>query len=347
MRLSTTRMMLFVLIITALCACVAAGFAPGVRAGVPGPGQIAATITDRGNLQIAVVNADGSGLQRLTTPPGHGATPVWSPDGRWLAFTYASDNGEQLHIMNIENGDQRRIIALPDAVLLPAWAPDGSRLAFARRRAGGTQIAVVGADGRGEKTLTAVGENTAPAWSSDGQFIAFIGRRDHELPELYVMRSDGSDQRRLTTEGVLLRPGVLQPVWIPASHTIAFVHRIGRAEQEISLINADGSGYRRLATGYAPSWSADGREVTFVVSRVAEGQIYAMHADITGLRRLTEGGTSMLPGWSPDARSIAFLASRDGDLALWVMKADGSDQRRLAPAAGDLSQLPVFSWRPR
>ncbi len=36
-----------------------------------------------------------------------------------------------------------------------------------------------------------------------------------------------------------------------------------------------------------------------------------------------------------------------GDLAVWVMNTDGSGQRRLAPAYGDLSMLPVVSWRPR
>src|SRR5713226_2199038 len=102
MRIQTTCMVFPILAITALGAGTAAGFGSAAGAGMPGPGQLAATITDRGSLQIAVVNADGTGLRRVTAPPGHGATPVWSPDGRWLAFTYAVDDGAQLHIVNAD-----------------------------------------------------------------------------------------------------------------------------------------------------------------------------------------------------------------------------------------------------
>jgi TolB protein len=139
---------------------------------------------------------------------------------------------------------------------------------------------------------------------------------------------------------------MLHPAWSPDGRRVTYVSRVGRAEQEIWTVNVDGSDRTRIATGYAPAWSLDGRHLAFVVARVGDAQIYAMNAAGTGLRRLTPSGLNLLPAWSLDGRSIAFLGSRDGALSVYVMGADGSGQRRLAPAAGDLSALPILSWRP-
>jgi Tol biopolymer transport system component len=146
---------------------------------------------------------------------------------------------------------------------------------------------------------------------------------------------------------VLLRPGVLRPVWSPDSRWIAFVTRVGRAEQQTWLASPEDTGLVRVGTGYAPAWSPDGRRIAFVVARVGDAQIYVMNADGSRLVRLTASGVNILPAWSPDGRWLAFLGSRDGDLDVWIMGADSSAQRRLAGAAGDLSMLPVVSWRPR
>jgi TolB protein len=98
----------------------------------------------------------------------------------------------------------------------PAWSPDGKRIAFMGQ--GGTgggsgspgyEIFVMNADGSGlERLTTAPGEDGWPAWSRDGSAIAFSSTRDdHELLgsdgplfDVYVMKADGSDQRKVTEE---------------------------------------------------------------------------------------------------------------------------------------------------
>src|SRR2546428_5765610 len=309
-------------------------------------GRLAVTTVDRGAMWVAVVNADGSGLRRLTAAPGHSVTPVWSPDGRRLAYTHIEGNESQIYLINTDGTGRRRFTGSPGVALLPAWSPDGTRIAFVRRLGSASRIVVANVDRPGETPLTPEGDNTAPAWSPDGRLIAFVARGE-EHPDLYVMSADGTDQRRLTRDGVLLRPGIVQPAWLPGSRAIAFVERIGRFEQQISTINTDGTGYRRFATGYAPAWSPDGRKVAFVVARHSDAQVYVANADGTAPLKLTPSSVNLLPTWSPDGTQLAFLARRNGDLALWVMRADGSDQRRLAVAAGDLSPVPVFSWPPK
>ena len=71
-----------------------------------------------GNWEIYIINADGSGLQRLTTDPAQDGLPTWSPDGRVLAFV--SDRGGEwaLWVMTPTGRDERELIPM-------AGSPDG------------------------------------------------------------------------------------------------------------------------------------------------------------------------------------------------------------------------------
>ena len=62
----------------------------------------------------------------------------------------------------------------------------------------------------------------------------------------------------------------------------------------------------------APAWSPDGRTIVFVSWRDGNGEVYAMDADGSGPRNLTQNpAKDVRPAWSPDGRSIAFVSSRD------------------------------------
>ena len=71
------------------------------------------------------------------TNGAHDGGPVWSPDGRWLAFT--SRRGEKehettLHVLPVDGpGEVRTVATLPDGVANVAWSPNGQWLAFTSR----------------------------------------------------------------------------------------------------------------------------------------------------------------------------------------------------------------------
>jgi Tol biopolymer transport system component len=262
------------------------------------------------HVEIFVVNADGSGLRNLTGNAG-GNFPVWSPDGRQIAFSRDNGSTPNLYVMNADGSGQRRVTQEPIPVWGASWSPDGRRLTFASGVVGigNVWVYVVNVDGSGQQQLTRDwGQD--PVWSPDGQRIAFMSYRN-ERPSggqrwqkvMYVMNADGSERRTLTW--LSKRDGSYS--WSPDGQRLAFVSdRDGN--DEVYVINVDGTGLRRLTHSPArdghPVWSSDGRTIGFVSNRGGNRDIHVMNADVSGLRNLTRNLDQMAFGiaWMPASK---------------------------------------------
>ena len=162
-------------------------------------------------VDVYVMDADGSGPRNLTPGVASGEGPVWSPDGRKLAFVSRRDGNSEVYVVNADGSGQRRLTRSPAWDHDPAWSPDGRKIAFVSDVSRPT-IYVMNADGSGQRELTPGG---SPAWSSDGRKIAFerasrpssccppgpsdlSDLRLHGNSGISVIKADGSDLRRLT-----------------------------------------------------------------------------------------------------------------------------------------------------
>jgi TolB protein len=67
------------------------------------------------------MNADGSGVTRLTTSPGIDATPDWSPDGTRIVFASTRDGNSEIYVMNADGSGQTRITVNSAFDGLPSW----------------------------------------------------------------------------------------------------------------------------------------------------------------------------------------------------------------------------------
>jgi TolB protein len=277
---------------------------------------------------VYVVNADGGGQRRLAR---QARLPAWSPDGRKIAFESGRNGTTGVYAVNADGGGERR---LARHGWLPAWSPDGRKIAFF---SGNGKIYVMNADGSEHLALTKPqpGRMRSLAWSPDGRKLAYLNACHPGCLNLYVVRSDGSGLRNLTSKlaagGHFGDPGpASDPAWSPDGQKLAFVRH------GVYVVNADGSGLRNLTPkpvgAYADhAWSPDGRKLAFVGARDGNSEVYIMNADGSGRRALTRNSAyDADPAWSPDGRKIAFVSNRDGNYAIYVMNADGSGQRKLA-----------------
>ncbi len=256
----------------------------------PGGGRIAFTLEHNNNSDIYVINADGSGLTRLTTHPASDFDPTWSPDGTRIAFRSTRDGNDEIYMMNADGSCQINLTNNPADDWSPAWSPDGAQIAFASVFDGNpyTDIAVINVDGTGLVRLTTA-HGEYPVWSPDGARIAFDSLRDGNY-EIYVMNADGSGQTNLTNSPAADGG----PTWSPDGTRIAF-----ETERDI---------YPRVPTDLS-----------------SEAEIYVMNADGSGAIRLTDhAGEDRFPAWSPDGSRIAFTSDHDPGSGIYLMSTDGS-----------------------
>ena len=197
------------------------------------------------------MNADGSGKTRLTDNSADDKTPIWSPDGRRIAFTSNRDGNFEIYVMNADGSGQTRLTDNPAVDRYPSWtqgtptpaattvAQTHSRIVFSSNRDGNSEIYVMNADGSGQTRLTiSPGDDTEPNWSPDRRRIVFSSNRDGNW-EIYVMNADGTEQTRLTDNPAADKG----PSWSPDGGRIAFMSwRDGLdAGIEIYVMNADGT----------------------------------------------------------------------------------------------------------
>ena len=82
-----------------------------------------------GNLEVFVMNADGTGLRQLTDSPGRDFWPDWFPNGHQIAFTSDRTGAPNIYVMNADGSDQR---ALTDESVAASMEPDVSSNSNAR-----------------------------------------------------------------------------------------------------------------------------------------------------------------------------------------------------------------------
>jgi TolB protein len=128
--------------------------------------------------EIYVANADGSAPLRLTANSAADVQPVWSPDGRRIAFTTDRDSPglTEIYFMSPEGLQVERVTTTPFSEREPEWSPDARRLAFSSDRTGpGTSVIYTSnLMGRALDEVTSpVARSSDPAWSPDGTRLAF------------------------------------------------------------------------------------------------------------------------------------------------------------------------------
>jgi len=201
-------------------------------------------ITFSWNLEIHVMNADGSGVRQVTNTGRNALQPSWSPDGTQLLYVA----GGALWMINTDGTGPVNLndrYGLPFGVGYPVWSPDGSKIAFAGFDSDYSHVYVINADGTGLTGLTSDSSSgdAYPDWSPDGAKIVFWKRFSVPEESVYTIDADGSGQT-FVTQG-------FTPAWSPDGSRIVFG---GGSSGGVTTANLDGSGATSLGDGFEPDW---------------------------------------------------------------------------------------------
>jgi Tol biopolymer transport system component/serine/threonine protein kinase len=296
---------------------------------------------------LAIKTIGPSPVVEITHGPGADSAPVWSPDGKFIAFLKSHRDPElktQICLMPASGGPPRVLHAERHIAPGLAWWKQGNALLFA------TQPSLKAPFGLGALDLTtlrvtllttpppapllATPGDRYPAVSPDGRTAAFV-RETHDGENVYLLDLTARTERRLTFEP---RP-INGLAWQPDGNAVLLSAVLNGVDVLYRAALADGKILRLpLVDDWAkqPAIGPDGR-LAFS-RRQGDSNIY--RADLgqtSGDRResvatrpiIASSRTDEAPRISPDGRLIAFESSRTGGQDIWIAAADGTRARQL------------------
>jgi Tol biopolymer transport system component/predicted Ser/Thr protein kinase len=319
------------------------------------------------NFDIYVQQIGAGPPLRLTTDPRYDYNPVWSPDGRWIAFLRSESLGSprrgsilqtgrsELRLIPPLGGPERKLaeIRLGDTYwnqTYLAWCPDSDCVVVTDSSGEGKPDAlfVVSLETGEKRQLTnpqpPVAGDVNPAVSPDGRWLVFkrvIGFPGHEIYLLPLGKSltAGGEPRRLTLNVGELRPYAGYLAWMPDRKEI--------------LYSTGTSLWRAAIPGDSPPARVPfvgENGIMPVVSRPQPGRpsrlVYVRSTDVVNIWRISTAAPGapassppsaaiastsqdMSPQFSPDGRRVAFESDRSGPNEVWLADPDGSNAVQL------------------
>ncbi len=160
-------------------------------------------MSDRnGQMDLYVMNRDGSGQRRLTSSQAADATPTWSPTGTQIAFTSDRSGTPQIWVMDSDGLNVRRLTFADSWADRATWSPAPyNEIAYSGRTGPGFDIKIYDvASGQSRQITNGEGSNESPAFAPNGRHLAFSSSRAGKW-QIFEIARDGRDLRKITSTG--------------------------------------------------------------------------------------------------------------------------------------------------
>lgn len=303
--------------------------------------------------RIYMESLDTLQARAITSPPAAwdgDIAPVFSPDGKKIAFIRASDNAvRDIYVMPAGGGEVKQVTHDSHIVDSLSWLGDSNTILFSSDRGGKFALWKVPARG-GEPERLPVGTEDA--------FQPAVHGATHRL--LYTQSS-----ATWSIAALVLRAGAAVGAMAPVVSSTAqdsapsfapdgarFAFQSWRSgTQQLWIASRDGNGLRQLTTVSngltgSPSFSPDGQQVAFDSRIERYSHIFVVAAAGGAPRQLTTGNANdILPRWSADGRFVYFASNRSGSWQSWKLATAGGAPRQITTNGGFVAaESPDGRW---
>ncbi|NDJ62938.1 MAG: hypothetical protein GYB67_17595 [Chloroflexi bacterium] len=244
-------------------------------------GSLAYVVRENGQTDLWAVAVGTETQLRLTNDPADERDPVWSPDGRRLAYASRQDGNWEIYITDFS--DSANPITTRMTVDLsfqggPAWSPDGAWLAHESYQGNNLDIYALSVDGSlpTQQLTRDPAPDFSPAWSPGGREIAFVSWRDGNQ-DIYLFSLDDDDDtpriRNITNTPTRHED---HPTWSPDGELLAYSALDEGIEKVFVLpVNDPNATAQVLERGRQPDWAPDGSSLVSVVDALDGSQLIA------------------------------------------------------------------------
>ena len=291
-------------------------------------------MSDRSRSNLWVVDAAGTRIRELTHGNWSDTSPVWSPDGKKIAFLSDRDGTTQIHVLW---WDTREVAQLTHLERTPSglrWSPDGKMLAFSSFVRDTKPILPVKMVSKPRGAQWAAGPTLVDrlSWARDGR-----GPVPKGFTHIYVLDAELGGTPRQITSGDYSHS---DPQWAADGRSIYFSAirkpdaEYLRGDSEIYNVDLETLEITALTTRKGPdrgaSVSPDGRWIAYTGY---DDQNYTSHLSSLylmdssgGNKKLLAGGLPSSPSgltWAADSRGIYYLMAENGECNLYFVQVGG------------------------
>jgi dipeptidyl aminopeptidase/acylaminoacyl peptidase len=307
---------------------------------------------DKDEERIWMVSASGGDPIPMTAEGVSSSHPRWSPDGKYLAFLSARNEGKtQLWLLNRLGGEAQRLTDTAQDVDSFLWSPDARRLVLVLRDASPEELEAAKDKDKSkdkEESSKEKKPKTPRPWVIDRlQFKEDeVGYLDRRRTHLYVLDLATKGLTQVTSGDY----DDSQPAWSPDGKQLAFTSNRSKPDPDrtyntdIWVVAADhadqGTHLTQITTNpgldNSPTWSPDGKWIAYITQ--IEPRLFEYATKHVAVSPSTGGEAKVLtlsfdrissePQFSPDSKNIYFLADDDGTQNLCRIAVTGGDVTR-------------------
>jgi dipeptidyl aminopeptidase/acylaminoacyl peptidase len=289
-----------------------------------------------------LVGTDGKNNRQFTFGKYKDSSPVWSPDGKKIAFVSKRGEKAGLHIIHRDGGEANKLVEEEGAFQNLSWSPDGRFILCALRKSEihkdkeGKKVAPVFreigrlfyrldgdgwlpkdrfhvwkyevATGKGTQLTKGRYEEVSPAFSPDGKQICFVSNRqpdpdlDTDRLDLYLISSEGKNFRKVAAPD----GPKAEPAWSPEGKKVAYLAHTN---------TKDAWGVTNFHIWVVdPGKKGSAKDLTPKLDRMC------LDLGISDTGEAAHGGKV---SWSRDGKRLFFMITDKGSVDLWSVTLGG------------------------